>query len=120
MIGMLNLKMKYHKLRKEDIDLKGLLYGLIFLLVPVVATAAFDPQSITADDVNAIPKMTVQTLKAKVDKGERVAIIDSRTGTSWDGSKVKIKGAIRIMLKDLVKGDVSKIPMGSEIVVYCT
>ena len=100
--------------------MKELLLALVILLIPVMAAAEFDPRTITAEDVNAIPKMTVQTLKAKVDKKERVTIIDSRTGTSWDNSKVKIKGAVRIMLHELVKGDVSKIPMGSEIVVYCT
>jgi len=82
--------------------------------------AAGVDENIMAKDVNDIPKMTVETLKEKVDSGERIAIIDSRTGGSWDNSKIKIKGAIRIPYKDTARIAASKIPMGYEVVVYCT
>ena len=100
--------------------MKKILCGLILSMLPFSAMAAGVDENIMAKDVNAIPKMTVQTLKEKVDSGERVAIIDSRTGGSWDNSKVMIKGAIRIPYKDTATMAASKIPMGYEVVVYCT
>ena len=100
--------------------MKKILCGLILSILPLNAMAAGVDENIMAKDVNAIPKMTVQTLKAKVGSGERIAIIDSRTGGSWDNSKVIIKGAIRIPYKDTATMAASKIPMGHEVVVYCT
>ena len=100
--------------------MKKILCGLILSMLPINVMAAGVDENIMAKDVNAIPKMTVQTLKAKVDSGERIAIVDSRTGGSWDNSKVMIKGAIRIPYKDTATMAASKIPMGYEAVVYCT
>ncbi|MDT8317093.1 MAG: hypothetical protein RQ824_03745 [bacterium] len=100
--------------------MKKILCGIILSMLPLAAMAAGVDENIMANDVNAIPKMTVETLKKKVEAGERVAIIDSRTGGSWDNSKVKIKGAIRIPYKDTATMAASKIPMGYAAVVYCT
>ncbi|MDH3974536.1 MAG: hypothetical protein OEV42_09685 [Deltaproteobacteria bacterium] len=97
-----------------------LLFGLMLLLFPFTVFAAGVEENILAKDVNAIPKMTVETLKAKMDKKEKIAVIDSRTGGSWDHSNQKIKGAIRLAYQNVAKEAASKIPMGSEIVVYCT
>lgn len=96
------------------------LFGLSVLAFPFAANAADVTGNITARDVNKIPKITVERLKEKLDKGKRVVIVDSRTVTSWDSSKVKIKGAIRILLKDTARLAAAKIPMGHEIVTYCT
>ena len=100
--------------------MKKILCGLILSMLPITAMAAGVDENIMAKDVNAIPKMTVQALKAKLDDGKRIAIIDSRTGGSWDHSKVMLKGAIRIPYVDTAKMAASKIPMGYEVVVYCT
>lgn len=97
-----------------------LIFGLTFLLLPFNAFAVGIEENILAKDVNAIPKMTVETLKAKIDKKERIVVIDSRTGGSWDHSNQKIKGAIRIAYQNVAKEAAAKIPMGSEVVVYCT
>ena len=59
-------------------------------------------------------------LKAKQDKKERIVVIDSRTGGSWDHSNKKIKDAIRLAYQNVAREAASKIPMGSEVVVYCT
>ena len=100
--------------------MKKILWGLILTMLPFTALAAGVDENIMAKDVSAIPVMTVETLKAKVDKGERIAIIDSRTGASWENSDVIIKGAIRIPYKDTARLAASKIPMGYEVEVYCT
>lgn len=100
--------------------MKKILCILILSMLPATAMAAGVDENIMAKDVDAIPKMTVQTLKSELDEGKRIAIIDSRTGGSWDHSEVKIKGAIRIPYKDTATMAASRIPMGYEVVVYCT
>ena len=60
-------------------------YLLIFILMGLFANAA------VAEDVS---RMTKEELKTMI--GEfQVVVIDVRTGKDWDGSKLKIKGAVR-------------------------
>ena len=103
---------------------KKILISMAILFIPLAAAAADDGHNhgpdITASDVNAVAKMTVEEMKRQLDSGEKIAIIDSRTGNSWEHSKVKIKGAIRMLLVDTEKQAASKIPMGHKVVVYCT
>ena len=66
---------------------KGLLFFLsIAFLHHLTAPAVFSQ----ADDVQRI---TVQELKAKMDKGEGLVVVDVRTGKDYEGSKIKIKGS---------------------------
>ena len=96
--------------------LKKIIMGLAILLLPLSVSAA---DNIMAKDVNAIGKTSVKDLKARIDKGHKLVILDVRTGASWENSKVKIKGAKRIPYPDIAKRAM-EIPMGSEIVTYCT
>ena len=99
--------------------IKNIIMLVTILLMLVSVSVADVTQNIRAKDVNAIGKTSAKTLKSKIDKGHKLVIIDVRTGTSWEHSKVKIKGALRIPYQEIAKraGD---IPMGSEIVTYCT
>ena len=74
--------------------LKKIIMGLAVLLTPLSVSAADVTQNIMAKDVNEIGKTSVKALKAKIDKGHKVVIIDVRTGASWEHSKVKIKDAL--------------------------
>ena len=97
-----------------------LLLALALALIPFSAVAGELSLNFTAEEVNAVAKMTVQDLKKRIDQGERVAVIDSRTGSSWSHSKVKIIGAIRILMNDVEKLAASAIPLGHKVVIYCT
>jgi len=66
-----------------------------------------------------VPRITAQDLKAKLDKGEDVVIIDSREGKDYGRSKLKIKGAIRIALPNM-EDKYKELPANKEIVIYCT
>ena len=99
--------------------IEKIIIGLTVLLIPFSASATDVTQNIMAKDINAIGKTSVKALKAKIDKGDKLVILDVRTGTSWENSKVKIKGAIRIPYQEIAKR-AGEIPMGSEIVTYCT
>ncbi len=89
---------------------------LLLLFVAVLNHLAVQSVFSAADNV---PRITAQELKAKMDKGENILIIDTRTGNEYEGSRIKIKGAVRI---SIVKIDemAAKLPRDKEIVTYCT
>jgi 3-mercaptopyruvate sulfurtransferase SseA len=66
-----------------------------------------------------IARITVDELKERLAKNASVFIIDSRSQGSYDGSEIKIKGAVRIPA-DEIESRLSEIPRDREIVVYCT
>jgi hypothetical protein len=93
--------------------LKGLFLSLLFVLLnQLIVPAAF-----SATDV--VPRITVQELKAKMDKGEDIVIIDVRAGREYTDSKIRMKGAIRIPIVQL-ETRISELPRDKEVVTYCT
>lgn len=77
-----------------------------FLLLPFIAIAADG-------------RITVKELKAKMDKGEDIVVLDVRQSRSYMESKVKIKGAVRIDPAQIEKR-YKELPMEKEIITYCT
>lgn len=80
--------------------------ALSILLLPMAALA------VDAD----VQRITKEELKAKIDKGENILILDMRAKGSYDGSKFKIKGAVRLSPAEVE----SKISKDKEIITYCT
>jgi 3-mercaptopyruvate sulfurtransferase SseA len=64
-------------------------------------------------------RISIQELKRKLDAKEKIVILDNRTGSSWIGSLVKIKGAIH-MPGDQVSARIEEIPKDREVITYCT
>lgn len=83
-----------------------------FLLLVLIATAF----AITNEEV---PRITVRELKARLDRGESIVIVDVRSPGSYNSSKVRIKGAIRISPEE-IRPRAYELPMGKEIALYCT
>lgn len=75
-------------------------------LFPIVALAAD----------TGTQRITKEELKAKMDKGEDIVILDMRYKGSYDGSNIKIKGAVRLSPTEAE----SKISKGKEVITYCT
>jgi sulfur-carrier protein adenylyltransferase/sulfurtransferase len=89
---------------------------LCFFMIVAGLTVSFVPAgSPAAEDV---PRMTIQELKAKMDRGENIVILDVRSGEDYAASKVKITGAIRIPLVQL-EGRYKELLAGREIITYC-
>ena|SRR5262252_7370638 len=63
-------------------------------------------------------RITVDELKTKLEKGEPVVIIDSRSPMSYASSNKQIKGAIRVPPSD-IGPHVKDIPKDKELIVYC-
>lgn len=85
------------------------LVTVLGLLLPNFALAADD----------GVPRIIKEELKTKMDKGENIIVLDVRTGGSYDGSKVKIKGALRIAPNE-VESRYKELPKDKEIITYCT
>jgi len=91
----------------------AILFGL--LLTPALLPAQ---EANEIPDAN-VPRIPIDELKAKLDRGENVIIIDVRSPGGYDRSPVKIKGAIRIAPIDL-ETRAKELPFGMEIVTYCS
>jgi hypothetical protein len=89
---------------------------LLFLCI-VFSNHLIVPAVFSATD--GIPRITVQELKAKMDKGEDFVIIDVRTGEDYAGSRIKIKGAVRIPIVQMEERH-KEIPKDKQIITYCT
>jgi len=86
--------------------------ALFLFLVQVDAAVAFR----TTDDV---PRISIEQLKAKMDAGENIVIIDMRTDRDYQESSEKIKGAIRISVVYLEDSSRALLK-GKEIITYCS
>ncbi|MBP1762908.1 MAG: hypothetical protein H6Q64_2450 [Firmicutes bacterium] len=81
--------------------------GLILVFIPAVLMAS-----------DNIPRITILELKDKMDRGEKIVILDVRSGEDYASSKVKIKDAVRIPI-DRLKDRYQELPAGLEIITYC-
>lgn len=64
-------------------------------------------------------RITINELKAKMDNGEDIVILDVRTSKDYLDSNVKIKGAVRID-PDSIERKYKVLPKDKEIITYCT
>lgn len=90
----------------------------LFFVLAAVALVAFSARAYAADS-SRVPRITVAELKAKLDRGEPVVILDVRSDGAYRSSKVRIKGAVRMDYSDLSARS-AQLPMGREIITYCT
>ncbi len=64
------------------------------------------------------PRVTAEELKRRMDEGEELVILDVRRG-SWHRSDVKMKGALRLDLQEVLEPD-GKLSREIPVVTYCT
>jgi predicted sulfurtransferase len=72
---------------------------------------------VTIAQTEEIPRMTKEDLKGMLGKPE-VIVIDVRSKADWDGSKLKIKGAVREDPKKVASW-MDKYSKDKVIVFYC-
>ena len=65
-----------------------------------------------------VPEMTPAELKERLDRGERLTIIDVREPFEWDIGNLEPQGARLIPLKQLPQR-IGEIPADEEIVLQC-
>ena len=89
------------------------LYALLFVLSIMML-----PSVVFAENAG-VHKIKPEEVKAKMDKGENILILDVRSTGSYMGSNVKIKGAVRID-PAAIEMKYKDLPMDKEIITYCT
>ncbi len=88
----------------------GVLALAMFLLASVyIATAADNP-----------PRIMVDEVKAKLDSGQKIIFIDTRTGSEWKNSSQMIPGAIRVRGNPDFAAVIKTLHKDDFIVTYCT
>ncbi len=65
------------------------------------------------------PRISIEDLKRRMDKGEEFTFIDTRNPEAWGKSDTMIPGAIRVPL-DRLEENLPRIPKSKPIVTYCT
>ena len=92
---------------------KGLLFFLSIVFLNYLTVPAVFSQA------DGVSRITIQELKAKIDKGDDLVIVDVRTGQDYADSRIKIKGAVRIPIVQ-IEERYKELPKDKEIVLYCT
>ena len=64
-------------------------------------------------------RITAEEVKRRMDGGEAVFFMDTRSPTAWDASDLKLPGARRIHYSEL-EPNIRKIPRDRLVVPYCT
>lgn len=98
-----------------------IVYALLALLALAACQSANAPQANSPAAVPAtaadVPRMRVQELKALLDAGEEVIIVDSRSLTSYEARH--ITGALSMPVLE-VDARYAELPTDRKIVFYCT
>ena len=86
---------------------------------PAVAKSSTKKEEKPAVAPVADDRITIDQLKAKLDAGAQVLILDVRALDGWSSSANKIKGAVRVPMEDIdkKKGEWNK---SQEIITYCS
>lgn len=66
-----------------------------------------------------VPRITPEALKALIDQGQSVTIVDVRQPDAYIQSPLTILGAIRIP-PDEIENRLREIPRGELVVTFCT
>ena len=64
-------------------------------------------------------RVTVDEVKARMDRGESFTFIDTRNPTAWGEAETKLPGALRIPANE-VEQHLDQIPKDRSVVTYCT
>lgn len=66
-----------------------------------------------------VTRVTVDEVKARMDRGEKFTFVDTRNPTAWAEATTKLPGAIRIPA-DEIEEYLDEIPRGYTVITYCT
>ena len=101
----------------------AVLIAAVLFALPACAqqVGAENRQAAVQDEDENVPsdRITIRQLKRMMDAKEDVVIIDTRDGSAYVGSTVKIKGAIHITFNEL-EAKMKDLPKNKLIVTYCT
>jgi len=62
-------------------------------------------------------RLSPSEVKQRLDRGEKLTIIDARNEQAWSDSDAKIPGALRMPLSEF---EANRIPKDRPVITYCT
>ena len=66
-----------------------------------------------------VTRVTVDEVRARLDRGEPLVLVDARSAESWSKAESQAPGSIRVPPDD-IESHLADIPKGRAIVTYCT
>ncbi|BDG06894.1 rhodanese-like domain-containing protein [Anaeromyxobacter paludicola] len=66
-----------------------------------------------------LPRITVEQVRAREQRGERFTFLDARNPTAWGQASDQVHGALRVPA-DEVDRHTAEIPRERAVVAYCT
>jgi hypothetical protein len=87
------------------------------LILTVALLGACGPKAMVGEA--DIARISPEEVVARLETGEAITFIDSRSSSSWETAVAKIPGAVRIPPHE-APYDVPDIHPGNPVVVYCT
>ncbi|MEE8469724.1 MAG: rhodanese-like domain-containing protein [Dehalococcoidia bacterium] len=103
--------------RRYGILIVSIALAIILVAVGISALQGPDTPSGSAPSLSEIPRISVEEVKAKLDAGSNIAIVDARTRVEYEQSH--IAGAISVPLGEIGQR-YSDLQRYDEIVTYCT
>jgi photosystem II stability/assembly factor-like uncharacterized protein len=89
--------------------------GIVLLLVGCAAPPA-GGQSVPTN-ISEVPRLTPQQVKALLDEGEQLVLVDTRSRAAYD--RDRIPGALSVPLAE-IEARHGELPQDKKIVLYCT
>ncbi len=93
---------------------------LRFLLLSSVVLICFIAPSIAIGNSHNPKRIMPTEVMKKMDAGENILFLDTRTSRDWTASKVKIADAFRVGSNEDLNQILRKTPVGRLIVTYCS
>jgi 3-mercaptopyruvate sulfurtransferase SseA len=91
--------------------------ALVSLLLLVVVLGSCQKKA--AVDRAEVARITAEEVKARMDRGDALTFVDSRSHSSWETAVSMIPGAFRVP-PDEIDRYISDVPKGKPVIVYCT
>lgn len=76
-------------------------------------------EEVTRTEEIDVSRVTADEVKERMDKGEPLAFVDSRSEKSWGEADAQIPGSVRVP-PDRAEELVSGVPKDRSVVTYCT
>jgi rhodanese-related sulfurtransferase len=91
-----------------------ILFGSVTLLSLLLASV------LVVSAADSPPRIEVEDVKMRMDKGQSIIFVDTRNGSAWARSKEIIPGAIRISSAQEFEAAKKIMHKDNFIVTYCT
>jgi hypothetical protein len=93
---------------------------LRFLFLSSVVLICFIAPSIAIGDSHNPKRIMPAEVMKKLNAGENILFLDTRTSADWTASNVKVAGAFRVGSSEVLTQLLRKTPIERLIITYCT